>query len=151
MNEETKKMVLDFLHQDEDMLGVVSTISSDNKPESAFVYYSFDEDLNIYFMTRANSRKGQNILENKNVAYAIVSRNPPQTLQLDGEASFVDEKEMQKKLFKELVEFASKNYFASPIAQMQSSELVFIKITPHWMRFGNFEARRHGDMFEQVV
>ncbi len=147
MTEEQKKLILDFLRGHTSRLGVVSTVSSKNTPESAFVYYSFDNDLNLYFMTRAESRKAINLRSNNHVSYVVASENPPQTLQVEGEVSWVDEPEMQKVLFKDLVEFSAKNYFSAPIAQMPNSELIFLKISPNWMRFGNFEIRREGDMF----
>lgn len=151
MDKQIKDNVIAFLGFQKSRLGIVSTISEDTKPESAFVYYAFDENLNIYFVTKDASRKFKNILKNKNVAFAMATENPPQTLQLEGVASVHNDKEDQKHLFQELVGLASAKHFSSPISQQPNGGLQFIQITPTWIRFGNFEVRKHGDTFEEVT
>lgn len=150
MNKEIKDKVVAFLSLQKSRLGVVSTVSSENKPESAFVYFAFDGDLNIYFATKDTSRKFKNITKNENVSFAIVTENPPQTLQLEGVASVHDDTEDQKHLFQELIGLASSKHFAAPILQQNTGGLEFMKISPNWVRFGNFEVRKHGDIFEEV-
>ena len=151
MDKELRDKIASFLGLQKSRLGVVSTISEENKPESAFVYYTFDEKLDIYFATRDGSRKYKNILKNKNVAFVMATENPPQTLQLEGIASVHDDLDEQKYMFQELVGLASSKHFSAPISQQtKSGGLQFIKISPTWIRFGNFEVRKHGDMFEEV-
>ncbi len=142
--------IIKFLKEEKQKLGVISTVTKENTPESAFMYYTFDKDLNIYFATRVASRKYKNFLENKHVAFVVATENPPQTLQLEGIATVAAEIEIQKSLFPELITLAAKRNFAAPISQMESSELKFIKITPNWIRFGNFEVRKHDGMFEEI-
>ena len=123
MDIEIKDKVIAFLGLQKSRLGVISTISNDNKPESAFVYFAFDENLNIYFATRDNSRKYKNILQNKNVSFVIATENPPQTLQLDGTASVHNDTSDQKHLFQELVGLASAKHFSPPISQQTTPRL----------------------------
>ncbi len=151
MDNELKRKIAAILGMQKSRLGVVSTVNEENKPESAFVYYTFDEDLNIYFATREQSRKFKNIMRNKSAAFVMATENPPQTLQLEGEASVHRELEDQRELFTELVALASSKHFSSPIAQQDhSGGLQFVKISPSWIRFGNFEVRKHGSTFEEV-
>src|SRR3989344_1355089 len=150
MNKELLDKIIFFLGTQRSRLGVISTVGEENKPESAFVYYAFDDNLNIYFVTRDASRKYKNIVENKNVAFAIATENPPQTLQIEGVASVESDTEEQKKLFQELVGLASLKNFAPQISQQTGAGgLQFIKISPRWIRFGNFEVRKHGEIFEK--
>src|SRR3989338_3166814 len=152
MDKELRDKIASFLGLQKSRLGVVSTISEENKPESAFVYYTFDEKLNIYFATRDGSRKYKNILKNKNVAFAMATENPPQTLQLEGVASVYDNLDEQRYMFQELVGLASLKHISSPISQQtKSGGLQFIKISPTWIRFGNFEVRKHDDIFQEVT
>ena len=150
MNKELLDKIVFFFGTQKSRLGVVSTVNEENKPESAFVYYAFDENLNIYFATREVSRKYKNILQNKNVSFVIATENPPQTLQLEGIASVHNDAGEQKHLFQELVGLASTKHFSAPISQQPTGGLQFIKISPSWIRFGNFEVRKHGDTFEEV-
>lgn len=150
MGEELKEKIISFLGSNKSRLGVVSTVNEENKPESAFVYYAFDENLNVYFATKDTSRKYKNILNNKSIAFAIVTENPPQTLQLEGVASVHDDIEDQKRLFQDIVGHASAKYFSAPIMQQTKGGLEFVKISPLWIRFGNFEVRKHEDTFQAI-
>ena len=150
MDKEFKEKIISFLGFQKSRLGVISTVNEESKPESAFVYYAFDENLNIYFVTKDSSRKFKNIVKNKNVAFAMATENPPQTLQMEGVAAVHSDLENQKHLFQELVGLASAKHFSPPISQQTRGGLQFIKITPTWMRFGNFEVRKHGDTFQEV-
>ncbi len=152
MNKELKDKIASFLGLQKSRLGVVSTVNADGGPESAFVYYTFDENLNIYFATKDSSRKFKNILQNKKVAFAMATENPPQTLQLEGEASVHSENGDQKHLFQELVGLATAKNFSAPIEQeAKTGGIQFLKITPSWIRLGNFEVRKHGDVFEEII
>ena len=99
MSKELREKIIAFLGIQKDKIGVISTVSPENKPESAFVYYTFDLELNIYFACKDSSRKYKNILENKDVAFTIAAGDPPQTLQLEGRASVESSIGAQKRLF----------------------------------------------------
>src|SRR3989338_7103029 len=144
MNNEIRDKLSFFLGSQKSRLGVVSTVSAGNKPESAFVYFAFDEDYNIYFVTREGSRKYKNLLQNKKIAFVTATENPPQTLQLEGTAEVIHDPEEQKRLFEELVGLASAKHFSPPISQIDEGGIQFIKISPAWIRFGNFEVGKHG-------
>lgn len=146
-----KEKMIGFFGLQKSRLGVVSTVNEENKPESALVYFAFDGDLNIYFVTKDVSRKFINITKNHNVSFVSATENPPQTLQLEGIASIHSDTEDQKHLFQELVGLASMKHFSSPLSQQPMGGLQFIKITPTWMRFANFEIRKHGNTFEEVI
>ncbi|MCE9549119.1 pyridoxamine 5'-phosphate oxidase family protein [Candidatus Nomurabacteria bacterium] len=150
MDKQLLKDLVAFLGLQKSRLGVVSTISKENTPESAFVYFAFDENINIYFATKDTSRKFKNITHNKNVSFAVATENPPQTLQLEGIATVHNDIENQKDLFQDLVALASSKHFSPPISQQTEGGLEFIKISPTWIRFGNFEVRKHGDTFKEV-
>ncbi len=64
----TKKDVLEFL--DDKKLMVVATYGE--HPWIASVYYSFDKDLNIYFISTPTTIHGRQMEKNKKVSAAIV-------------------------------------------------------------------------------
>lgn len=147
----TQEQILTFLKNEKQKLGVVSTISAVNTPQSALIYYAFDQDLNIYFITRTQSRKFENIKKNPHVAFVVGTENPPQTLQIEGTASILERPDDLAFLFTDLVRMAVERHFVPPITQMTSSgDVLFMKITPNWVRLGNFEIRRKGELFEEI-
>ena len=52
---------------------MVVACSKDNTPYASTVYFSFDEDLHIYFMSGTHRRHSKEILENPHVSLAIAS------------------------------------------------------------------------------
>jgi len=63
----------DFLYQfiEKQKYGVLSTITFDNKPESAYVGYVVSPDLKLFIDTVSDSRKYRNILLNSSVSFVI--------------------------------------------------------------------------------
>jgi len=135
----------------EQNLGVISTSTLDGKPESAVVYFTYDESMNIYFTTRKDSRKYGNITQNPAVAFVIYSPQLFKTLQLEGVVSVVEDAHAQGEHYSQLVEFASTGKALPPIDQLGESEIMFLKIETTWVRAGNFEASRTGDVFQEVT
>jgi general stress protein 26 len=132
-------------------VGVVSTISNEGKPEAAVVYFSIDENLDIYFTTRSLSRKYKNIAANPFVAFVVYSEMPAQTIQLEGTATAITDPAKQASLFSEVAALANEDTDQPPIDQIQNSEIMFIKVTTTWARLGNFEIKRVGEMFTEIM
>jgi uncharacterized protein YhbP (UPF0306 family) len=68
----TKNLVLDYLKQHN--LMQIATCGNDH-PWIASVYYSFDNDLNLYFLSSPTTIHCKQIVENENVAVAITNSN----------------------------------------------------------------------------
>ena len=132
-------------------LGVVSTVSESGAPESAVVYFSIDENLNIYFLTRTASRKYKNFMKNPQMSFVIYNENMEKTVQLEGGATLVESPDEQTKIFPPLFGLATKDNPNPPISQMMESGLALIKISPTWARLGNFNAAAQTDTFTEVV
>lgn len=132
-------------------LGVISTTTTNNTPQSAVVYFSYDENLNIYFTTRTNSRKYTNLTQNPHVSFVIFNGALSETIQIEGSASFITDPGEQAALFSEVIEIATNYNSQPPVDQLGESEIAFVKITTSWARIGNFEVSRIGDVFEEVT
>ena len=128
-------------------LGVISTVNESGKPESASVYYICDKALNIFFVTRSESRKYKNLQKNLNASFVITSEHPPKTIQLEGTASEVTDPEEQLTYFDKLVAKASESNLMPPVTQTVAGEMVFMKLSTTWARLGNFEVMKEGEKF----
>jgi nitroimidazol reductase NimA-like FMN-containing flavoprotein (pyridoxamine 5'-phosphate oxidase superfamily) len=128
-------------------LGVISTVNEFNKPESATMYYFYDNAFNIFFVTRSESRKYKNIQKNPNVSFVVSSEHPAKTIQIEGVASEVFDPDQQVKYFDKLMAKAKESNPMPPVDQMVIGEMVFMKISIMWARCGNFEIMKEGDKF----
>lgn len=84
---EQRNAALAFLR--ENIFAAVATVSSEEKPQVAFMYYSVDKDFNIYIMTRRDTRKCKSLLENGAVAVAVGNEEGIESVQIEGYAKEV--------------------------------------------------------------
>jgi uncharacterized protein YhbP (UPF0306 family) len=66
--DELRKLILDYLSLNKRMS---LATSKDDVPWAATVLYAYDGDLNIYFLSKIETRKVQNLLTNSKVAATI--------------------------------------------------------------------------------
>ena len=66
--EEIRKLILDYLSKNKRMS---LATSKDDVPWAATVLYAYDGDLNIYFLSKIETRNVQNLLTNSKVAATI--------------------------------------------------------------------------------
>lgn len=106
----------------------LSTINSDDKPESAIVGFGQTDDFQIVFGTKDTSRKYKNLLNNPNVS-VIIGWDHAGTVQYEGVARMLEGDEIET--YTE-VHFAkhpnSRQYKDHP------NEVYFL-IEPKWLRF----------------
>ncbi|HWB26237.1 MAG TPA: pyridoxamine 5'-phosphate oxidase family protein [Chitinophagaceae bacterium] len=126
----TKQFIYHFIRQH--TLAVIATSYPANTPEAALIGIAATPQLEIVFDTVKSSRKYQNMVQNPRVALVIGWDNET-TLQLEGVAVELSGKD--DAIYREA-------YFAVFPAGRQRAEswpgLVHFKITPHWLRYSNF-------------
>jgi general stress protein 26 len=126
-----KELARQFISQNK--LAVVSTINHSGKPESALVGIAVTPELEIIFDTIKSSRKYQNLLQNPQVALVIGWDNET-TVQYEGEGELLSDDEASDR-YREV-------YFKIwPDGRERAATwpgLVHFKISPHWLRYSNF-------------
>jgi nitroimidazol reductase NimA-like FMN-containing flavoprotein (pyridoxamine 5'-phosphate oxidase superfamily) len=132
-------------------VGVIGTMGGYGQPQVASLYFISDSALNIYFIARESSRKYKNIKRNPRVAFVVSSENPPQTVQIEGEAQEVSDPHEENEYFTKLVALASEKNVIPPVSQMEDGRMVFMKIVTDWARSGNFETLKEGDRFVEAA
>ncbi|GAB4556512.1 MAG: hypothetical protein Kow0047_00040 [Anaerolineae bacterium] len=77
----------------------LATVAEDGSPQAAAVFFAFDEDLRLYFLSEPSSRHAQNLTRSPRVAVTIQDDGQDwreiQGLQLEGEASLVSDPRAQ--------------------------------------------------------
>jgi len=81
----TKALILDFLKEHK----LMSIATYDGFPWIAYVYYVFDKDLNLYFLSAPDTLHAKQIIKNQKVAVSIGDSNqdinePKRGLQMSG-------------------------------------------------------------------
>lgn len=77
-----QKRIYNFLA--EQRLGVLSTVTPDNNPHGAVVYYALDDDFTIHILTKKGTRKYDNLVHNDHVMLTVFEPRKQITAQVSG-------------------------------------------------------------------
>jgi len=133
--------------------GVLATVSAEGNAHASMVYYTADNNFNIYFLTLINTRKYSSIQAHPQVAFTVSTPDVPQTLQIEGMAMDIslDEEAVQKKdtLFEVL---NSNPWFYAPVTKMDPATSVIVWVRPTWVRWADYAFEQDGNqhIFKEI-
>lgn len=142
----------------EHSLCVIATANMQGEPEAATINYFVDDDFNLFFITRKDTRKHANLLANPRVAIVVGTEPEPHTVQLQGDAVFL-ENEDELKAFSDALELRPELfqlYFASmrrhPIfPRAQESDVSIIRVDIRWLRWLDYDAAAMTEEYHQII
>lgn len=114
---ESREHLLDFLKNNN--VSVLATASNLGRPHAATVYVTFDQELNIYFVTRKGTQKSRNLHANSQAALAIYNAASQTTLQAEGTAIEVTDSQKMQWIFNDIWRIATQTAPNSPPPQTQ--------------------------------
>lgn len=121
-----KKFIFDFLHRHS--IAVLSTVTEENKPESAVVQFGDTENLEIIFDTIKTFRKYKNLQQNNRVSF-VIGWDEDKTIQYEGNAIELNGEELE--LYKQ--------QFFEKLPDVQQYEvregIAYFKVIPTWIRY----------------
>ena len=143
-----RTQIMDFLTNHD--LAVVSTVTSDHKPESATVGYYFDpENVDLYFVTRADSRKVKNLKTNPNLSVVVGTLPSTNTVQMEGKAQILYSGDSEFKEF--LVRLAGlKILYKGPFLKIEGINFVIVKTKITWLRWLDYNELTHKEEYFQL-
>ena len=122
-------------------LGVLATSShEDNSPQTAFVYYVLNKELDIFILTSKESRKFKNITKNSKVSFLVGQEIDPVVLQIEGMASVVVDTDLKFEVTKLLATAANANpkSLSFPPQFYIAGKNKIIQITVTDLKYSNF-------------
>jgi general stress protein 26 len=137
-SEESKERIYEFLK--EHTVGVLATVDPDNNPYASTIYYSIDEDFNLYFTTKKDTQKSDNITHNNKVMVVVSESFTQSTAQFTGFAEIVTDESDVFEIFTNTVHAAMKTSEAGvpPISKLYAGSYVAYKIKPEHIRLAVF-------------
>ncbi len=119
--------------------GTLATISSEGSPRARLVYYTCDDAFQVYFVTLANTRKVSDLTANPRAAFVVSEPEIPRTIQMEGTVTDLTDSATNDPLLSDLVHtLMSNKQYGPPLARFDTSTLKFYRITPTWVRYGDF-------------
>ncbi|EKD65345.1 MAG: hypothetical protein ACD_50C00115G0003 [uncultured bacterium] len=137
-------------------LAVLATVGSDNTPYTATVFFTTDEDLNFYLMTKSSTQKFLNLEHNKNVALATIDAHTIKTVQVKGTVEKITDTDITTRIVEALAEksvVGGISYWPPPLSKIQKGEIVVLKITPTWLRYADYSnpSEKEEEVFHQII
>lgn len=134
-------------------VGVLATADSAGEPHAATIYFTFDEDFNIYFVTKAKTQKCQNLQANARAALAVFDEVSQSTAQISGVVSEVQDMTTANKVFTDVlrITLASSDTSVPPVTKLEAGQYVVFKMTPGSARLAAYirpDASSYDQIFE---
>lgn len=119
--------------------GVLATVSKAGQPRARLIYYTCDDSFNVYFITLKNTRKVSDIASESRAAFVVSETDIPRTLQMEGTiADLTDTATIDPLLTDFVRRLMSHKKYGIPLSHFDTNELGFYKLTPEWVRWGDF-------------
>ncbi len=141
--ERARKDALAFLLRHK--TGVLATVTEEGEPHASMVYYTADQDFNVYFLTLVSTRKFRALQMQPRVAFTVSSLEVPQTLQIEGNAMDISlDVEASVKKDELLTMLNANPWFPAPITRLDPAMEVVVWIRPLWVRWADYAFAEKG-------
>jgi general stress protein 26 len=126
--------------------GVLATLSKSGELHARLVYYTCDDSFNVFFMTLQNTRKVSDIAANPHAAFVVSEMERPRTLQIEGVVTDLTDTATIDPILSDFVKrLMAHTQYGIPIAHLDGSEIKFYRLTPDWVRWGDFTSGQGTD------
>lgn len=137
-------------------MGVLSTVDSDGTPWGSAIYYVADEDLNFYFVTRAETFKYQNLDKTPLAALTVADNESQTTVQVSGKVTRVAAKDYMDIVFDELANIKPKddNNWVPPLSKIHKGDYIPLCLSPTRLQFADYKGAEtdiHADHIEKII
>jgi general stress protein 26 len=135
---ESRKHLAEFL--DKNQVGVLASTSRAGKPHAATIYFTHDQQLNIYFVTKKNTQKSRNLQENHQAAIAIYDASAQMTVQAEGLVMEVTDAKQTEWIFNDIWHIASRTSpnSAPPPSRLSAGAYVVYRLAAPSLRMATF-------------
>jgi general stress protein 26 len=149
---ESNQKIYDFLK--EHSIGVLATVDPNNNPHAATVYYSIDEEFNIFFTTKRETKKHDNLRHNNHAMLVTYEAFTQTTVQITGVAEDISETPEAGQVYNNTTRAAQKTSEAgvAPISKLYAGSYVAYRLKPVQIRMAVFIHTEPGgyDMYETI-
>lgn len=147
-NEAIKQEALDFLK--EHIIAVVATTDKNHAPNAATILYHIDDDMNFFFMTRRQTRKYANIMENPRVAVVVGIGDGPGTVQAEGEAHLIEDG--LETFFENIKKHAGlAEAYYGPFLMLPGMDMAVFRVRLSWVRYLRLNTDTQTEEYYRII
>lgn len=133
-------------------LGVIATKAPNGDAHARTIHYAANDAFEVFFVTLTGTRKVEDINADRQAAFVVSDPDVPCTLQIEGtiseqaDTAIIDP--MVTKLMDTLME---KGDMFAPLTRLDADNILFYKLTPTWIRYGDFSKSGGTDSVFSVI
>lgn len=136
----------------ENSVGVLATVAPDGTPRARTVYYAANDSFEIFLLTLAGTRKVEDINAHAQVAFVVSDPALPATLQIEGTLSAQPDTAAIDPMVSRLMDTLMQHGDSfAPVTHLDQQNILFYKLTPSWIRFGDFSKGQGTDEVFSVI
>lgn len=133
-------------------VGVLSTVTPNGDPHGVVIYFDISRDFVLSFLTRAETRKHDNLQHNNHVMITVFEPESQTTVQIVGEAA---DSHSVNSIAGAILGAAIKTTHAGlpPITKLRAGPLVGYKVVPRQVRMAVYarpDPGGYADLFESI-
>lgn len=152
---ERQQRIFDFLQTQG--VGVLSTVTPNNDPHGAVIYFTIDPDFTIHLLTKRGTQKYDNIIHNNHVMLTVFDVHTQATVQVIGiaaeqeEAGWADMNKVMDSIF--AMNHQKGGGRLPPIVKLQAGAFTTFTIKPIQIRMAMYattDPHRYGEIFDSI-
>ena len=134
----SRERLSNFLNKNQ--VGVLATSDTTGKPHAATVYFTFNKQFDVYFITKRETQKRRNLQTNNLAAIAIYDANQQATVQAEGTVIEVTDAKQMEWIYNDIWHIASKTNpnSAPPPSQLTAGGYIVYKMAAPSLRMATF-------------
>ncbi len=121
-------------------MAVISTVDRTGNVFGAVVYYTVDQNNNIYILTKSRSSKDRNIYAHSQVALTVYEAGTEETVQLQGMAETETNQKIRQSVFDLMIKPRQYNKVKElpPVTKLHDGSFTIIRITPTTINYTDY-------------
>jgi general stress protein 26 len=135
---ESKRRIRDFLTLHP--VGVLATIDPNDNPHASVIYFSVDDDFNILFTTKHDTKKHDSLKHHNHAMLVTFEAESQSTVQITGVAEEITDSRDANEAFKGTLKASLQTSEAgiAPISKLYAGQYVAYRLKPKQIRMAIF-------------
>lgn len=137
---ETKQKIKEFLLGNP--IAVISTVNNDGAPYATTIYIHIGDDLSVYFLSKSETKKIENIKVNDAVMLVSYDAKSQTNIQVSGRAVEVKDESGSREIFKNIIDATKKasGVEIPPVSKLLAGPYVVYKIEPRLINYSVYNS-----------
>lgn len=135
-------------------VGVLATVNSMGDPHAAVIYFGVDEEFNITFVTKTETRKYENLEQNNHVMLVAFEALSQTTVQITGLTENITDDPEANEVFSNALRAADKTSKTTipPISKLFAGDYATYRLQPTQISMAVFAQPNYSkDMYRTIV